>query len=478
MVQAFGPRLTRPSLAGTVPVGPWIGIAAALAVAFVAAAMPGLRGVLSILWLVLVAVAWRRPVVGLAVVALAVPFGQRLSIPTVVGDLAAMEFTVWAVAAGSIPRLVRERRLAVDRVAVMHLALVVALVASIGAGGVRVLTWWEVVQVWLLTLLVYVVARAALTDARARLAIVSALGLGVVANFGAALWQRSTDAGPESFVVGGTLRVFGTFLHPNTLAAYLAFVLPLLLVASLVRQAPMTWLWRGAAVTGLATLVMTQSRGGMLALVAAGVVLVALAPRSIQRWVAVGAVAFVLVLATTGAVDRLPGVDRFSTVAPSAGPTQVTPETWGQLERQAHWGAAWSMLRSDPLFGVGAGEFNDAFRDHTPEWRFRVGRGHAHNGYLHLGAEAGLPGLLAFAAWIGTIAVALWRRVVRTSSLDYVLAVGALGAAVAWAVNNVFEYQEVSSIPVMFTMVVAVGLGGLHATDTSPSRDEAPGDAR
>ena len=36
-------------------------------------------------------------------------------------------------------------------------------------------------------------------------------------------------------------------------------------------------------------------------------------------------------------------------------------------------------------------------------------------------------------------------------------------SAVAWAVNNVFEYQDVPSIPVRFTMVVASGLGRLSA---------------
>lgn len=480
MDRAMIPRSTRPVAPRTVPIAPCIpivAIAAALIVATAAAATSGWEGALSILWLALVAIAWRNPAAGLTVIAFAVPFEQRLSIPTVITSVTAMEYTVWAVALGSIPRMARDRRLALDRVGAMHLAVVVALVVSLAAGGVRVSTWWDVVQGWSLALLVYLIARAALSDTRARLVVVSALAAGVVTNAVVALWQRATEAGPESFVVGGALRVFGTFLHPNTLAAYLAFVLPLLLAASLVWQTPAAWLWRVAAAAGIVTLVMTQSRGGMLALGAAAVVLLALAPRPIQRWAAVAAVALALVIATTGTADRLPGLDRFTTVAPTGGPAQVTPETWGQLERQAHWGAAWAMLRSNPMFGVGAGEFSDAFREHTPEWRFRVGRGHAHNGYLQLGAEAGVPGLLAFAGWVGTILVALWRRVIRSSGLDYLLAAGALGTAVAWTVNNVFEHQDVPSIPVMFTLVVAVGLGRLSAPGTSPSCGESIGDA-
>jgi O-antigen ligase len=477
MDRAMIPQSTRPGVPRTVSIQPLATIAAGLLVATAAAAGSGWEGVLSVLWLALVAVAWRHPVVGLTVIAIAVPFEQHLSLPTLVGTVTAMEYTVWAVTAGSAPGLLRTRRLALDRVGVMHLAVIVALVASIAAGDVRVSTWWDVVQGWLLALLVYLIARAALSDARARLVVVSALAVGVVTNAVVALWQRGTGAGPESFVVSGAVRVFGTFLHPNTLASYLAFVLPLLLAVSLGRETPTAWLWRCALAAGSVTIVMTQSRGGMLALGAAAVVLLAMATRPIQRWAAVAAVGVAMVVATTGTIDRLPGIDRFTTVAPTAGPAQVAPETWGQLERQAHWGAAWAMLRSDPSFGVGAGEFSDAFREHTPDWRFRVGRGHAHNGYLQLGAEAGVPGMLAFAGWVGTILVALWRRLIRSSGLDHVLAAGALGGAVAWAINNVFEYQDVPSIPVMFAMVVAIGLGRLSAPGTSPSRGEPIGDA-
>jgi O-antigen ligase len=358
----------------------------------------------------------------------------------------------------------------------MHGAVVVTLVASLAAGDIRLPAWWEEVQGWLLSLLVFVIARSTLADLRSRGLIMSALAAGVVANAVVAVWQRGTDAGPDSFVVDGAVRVFGVFQHPNTLAAYLSFVLPLFIAASIMTRSPAAWLWRIAAVTGTATLVMTQSRGGMMAFGAAMVVLVALAPRSIQRWIAIGALAAAMLIAATGSIERIPAIDRFANIVPASGPTQVTPETWGQLEREAHWGAAWSMLRSDPLFGVGAGQFNVNYREHTPEWRFRIGRWHAHNGYLQLGAEAGLPGVIAFVGWIGTILVALWRRILRTSGASYLLAAGAMGAAVAWTVNNMFEYQDVPSIPIMFALVVAVGLGGVTVTDVARPRAEATGD--
>jgi O-antigen ligase len=469
------PLATRPAAEGA-PLAV-AAVAAGMAVATFAAAVPGWGGALSLLWLVLAVTSSRWPVAGLAIIALAVPFEQRLAIPTVVGDITAMEYTVWACVVGMAPGLLKSRHLRIDRVAVMHIAIVVALIASIASGGVRLASWWDVIHGWLLALLVYVVARSLPLAVRDRLLIVSALAVGVIINLGMAVWQRASDAGPESFVVGGALRVFGTFFHPNNLAAYLAFVLPVLLAVSLVRRTPAAWLARFAAVAGVIALVMTQSRGGLLALSAALVVLVLLAPRSIQRWLVVCSLAAALLLTASGAIDRLPGLDRFSAILVEGEPTQVTPETWGQREREAHWGAAWSMLRSEPVFGVGAGEFNDRFREYTPEWRFRVGRGHAHNGYLQLGAEAGVPGLLAFVGWVGTIVVVLWRRVIATSGIDYLLAAGALGTAVAWGLNNVFEYQDVRSNLVMFTLLVALGLGGTGATSAPVTRGDAIGDA-
>jgi O-antigen ligase len=464
------PVAMRPSPRPAAAMPALVALAAGIAVAGLAAAVPGWGGVLTVLWICLAAVAWRFPVVAVAVVALAVPFEQRLAFPMLAGDVTAMQYTGWALVAGSLPRLAGVRRVAIDRVGLLHAAIIVALVASIAAGDVRLLTWWHEVRGWLLAGLVYLVARSLAMEPRQRHAVVAALAAGVMLNAAQALSQLVTGAGPASFTVGGAVRVFGTFTHPNTLASYLAFVVPMLIALSLAPARPVAWIARIAALAGVVTLVLTQSRGGMLALGVALIALVALAPRSIQQWAALGGIALALAVVAGGLGASVPGIERFSTISASNGPTQVTPATWGQLEREAHWGAAWSMLKSDPLFGVGAGEFNDNYREHTPSWRFRVGRGHAHNAYLHLGAEAGVPGLTAYAAWVGTILVALGRRLARTTGIDYLFAAGALGAALAWAVDGIFEYQEVPSILIVFVMLIALGL-----SDASPARSRAGG---
>jgi O-antigen ligase len=436
--------------------------------AAVIAAMPGWSGVLTALWVALAVAIRRLPVLGLAALALVVPLEQRYLVPTAIGALSPSHYVGWALVAALLPGAISRRRVVVDPVAVTLALVVVALAASIGAGEVRVGTWWLEVLRWTLFMLVYVSIRSLPLTPGERALVLAGVGGGVITASGPAFVQAVTGAGPESFQVGGLVRVYGTFTHPNTLAAFLGLSLPPLAMVALMRGGWVTWLARIAGSMGIVALVLTQSRAGWLAFGTAGLVMLALSPRRVQR-VAALAVASVVVLAVViGIATDLPGAQRFGSVAgPGDGSVQVTTETWGQLERQAHWGAAWSMLASDPVFGVGAAEFNDNFREHTPDWRYRVGRGTAHNGYLHLGAQAGVPGLLTYSAWVGTILLALGRRIARSSGIDALLAVGALGTAIAYAVDSMFEYLDVSSLHLLLVVVVALGLGG--ATRSSRS---------
>jgi O-antigen ligase len=443
-------------------------VAAAVGAAALAAAPVGWAGLWSVAWLLLAAVAWRWPVAGLLTIALAIPFEQQWTIPTIAGIQQPMAYTVWAVAAGAGPKVARDRRVLVDRIGVAQLAVVMALVASWASGGARFGSWWQVVEAWLLAALVYIIARSLRLRSPDRWLLIAALALGIVLNGIMGVWQLATGAGPPSYTVGGAVRIFGEFLHPNTLASYLAFAVPVLLaVAFRPGWGSGVLIARVGATVGVGTLLLTQSRGGVLALGLATLVMLALAPRSLQRRAVVASIAIALVIVAAGAVDRVPGIDRFATIAAGEETVQVTTATWGQREREAHWGAARAMMTDHPFFGVGAGEFNDNYRQYTPEWRFRVGRGHAHNAYLQLGAEAGVSGLAAFVLWVGTILVALGRRVSRSVGLDRALTVGALGTAVAWVANNVFEYPDVASVPILFVLIVALGMGGASA----PPRD-------
>jgi O-antigen ligase len=126
------------------------------------------------------------------------------------------------------------------------------------------------------------------------------------------------------------------------------------------------------------------------------------------------------------------------------------------------------MVRAHPWAGVGAGGFNDAYREYTSEWRFRVSRGHAHSGYLQMGAQAGIAGAVTFAAWIGSILLRLierWRAG-RPSTADGRV-VGGLATVVAFTVHSVVDFLNVLSLGIQFALVIAIALASI-SPETEP----------
>jgi O-antigen ligase len=300
----------------------------------------------------------------------------------------------------------------------------------------------------------------------------TAVGLLCVATFG--LVQVWLHLGPPSFSVGGVTRAFGTFGQPNPFAGYLEVTVPLLVAvvgawlvagsAGLARRMIPAWLAALAAVAavpGLVALVLTQSRGGWIgATVGLGAVVWLLGGRI--RWAGVGAVAAVaLVLVLTPLGGRV--VHRLGGEAIGGGTeTEVTVANFAVRERLAHWGAGIAMVRDAPWFGVGAGNFNRAYRDATPEWRFRVPRGHAHNAYIHAAAQTGLVGLVAYLAFVGAVGLRL-RTLLRRAGdgAGRFLVVGAIGVSAAFATHNLFDYLHVHSLPIQLSVVWALAeIGG------------------
>src|SRR5690606_16437085 len=137
--------------------------------------------------------------------------------------------------------------------------------------------WFMETYHWLLPLLIYVVCRSLQLSDRDRLWIVAGISAGVIVTSVVAIQQFLTGAGPTSFEVGGAVRVFGTFGHPNTLAVYLVLALPLMIATAVLWPSPSPslaiWIVRAGSVAGTATLILTQSRGGWLALAGAVAVL-------------------------------------------------------------------------------------------------------------------------------------------------------------------------------------------------------------
>ncbi|GEM_PF-4353013 len=160
--------------------------------------------------------------------------------------------------------------------------------------------------------------------------------------------------------------------------------------------------WRWASVpyiTGaIAAMVLTQSRGSWLALVAFGIcILVPAAREPLRNRYVLGAVmgamiVFVLVMSyVPGAAERL----RISS----------NPAEEGRI---AVYQIAWDMFLDHIWFGVGPANFGNHWDEYN-RGRSEEDVGFPHNTWLQALTETGLVGGVLFAVLIGRVLLAVWR---------------------------------------------------------------------
>lgn len=182
----------------------------------------------------------------------------------------------------------------------------------------------------------------------------------------------------------------------NSFALVLCMILPLLVGLALTEKRQVVRL-AAAAVAALCTLsvLFTFSRGGFLTLCLVGSMLVW---RSRRRLVVGGVLAVGLACFVLFSSDQLANeyVDRASSISDYE-------EDGSAQGRITAWKTSWAVFLDYPLLGVGPNNFAAVYDRYSPvPGRFRV----AHNSYLQLLAECGLPAMLLFA---GAIAASYWR---------------------------------------------------------------------
>ncbi|RRR73223.1 MAG: O-antigen ligase family protein [Candidatus Viridilinea halotolerans] len=214
-----------------------------------------------------------------------------------------------------------------------------------------------------------------------------------------------------------------------------------------------------------AALVVSFSRGGWLGalggltllLLAVGFGLPAPLRRLGQRGLGAG-LGLLLMVVFLGGGGLLPQAfsQRAATVAGSlrlfdAHNVVITPANFAVVERMAHLQAAWNMVQRHPWVGVGPGNYSVAYAA-LPEAGsayFRVhpwhaSRGHAHNYYLHITAEAGLIGLSAYLLLLAAVTYQAVRAVALAQAWFWRgVATGGLGVIAAVATHNLFENLHV-----------------------------------
>ena len=234
------------------------------------------------------------------------------------------------------------------------------------------------------------------------------------------------------------------------------------LVAGWKNHSPrMRWILGIVATLGSVATLLSFARAGVLALVVCVIILILLAGR--KQW----RLAFGIVAVGTILVYAVPGVERRIVDG-------FAKDTNTELEgsRLVLWGRSFEIVREDPVFGVGPGNFREAFRRHVrPDTREMHIKDHAHNDFLYATAVAGIPGLLTLIyVWITALRLLYkgWRnRIVNITVNNGAGIVAALAGSIAFLIvsmfHGVFCDDEVRAL-LMFLW--AVGF-----SETIPGRD-------
>jgi O-antigen ligase len=230
--------------------------------------------------------------------------------------------------------------------------------------------------------------------------VAAVLGVYVGGAVLAALYGIATRTSDDGYA-----RISGLAGTANELASLLVTALLIAVgLALAVRRAPLVRaLCLGAAVICLAGLFLTLSRAGLVAL---GGALVAAPFVGGRRRLGTGLIALAIGMLALGYFSFAASEqarDRVTTIGSGTGRTDI-------------WTVAWRMVDDDPVRGAGAGNFQTAsihyllrpgaiLRDEFIVDKPQV----AHNAYLHVLAELGVPGLVLFLGLLGACFAAAWR---------------------------------------------------------------------
>lgn len=182
----------------------------------------------------------------------------------------------------------------------------------------------------------------------------------------------------------------------NSFALVLNMTLPLLLgIVIAERQRILKVVAAAMAALSVLTIFFTFSRGGLLTFCVVGPMLIW---RSRQRWL----ITVLLILAVAGLLLVVPEsfTSEYMARASTINDYREDGSAQGRLNA---WVTSWRVFLDYPIVGVGPNNLAAVFFRYSPlQDRFRV----AHNAYLQLLAECGLPALLLFLAALG---FSLWR---------------------------------------------------------------------
>ena len=245
-------------------------------------------------------------------------------------------------------------------------------------------------------------------------------------------------------------RITSLLFQENSLAGYLNLVMPFAIAcAVLAKDRSLKFLGLVCACAGAVAMVLTQSRGGLLAL---GGVLIAgiwfLMPRLITRVKLLGGsvlACMLLLPLLLNRFERLQDTDDGS--------------------RMLIWAAAGALFLDHPLLGVGYGNFRFLSPELVPG--AVVGYLDAHNIYLQLLAATGVAGFLSFFIILGLFISLALKSIRAQDAVSRIVAFGVLGAITSTLIHGTVDYLFGASPQFGALFWIVLGLGSRALAGTS-----------
>jgi putative inorganic carbon (HCO3(-)) transporter len=271
---------------------------------------------------------------------------------------------------------------------------------------------------------------------------------------------------PEAFYEYFT-HLFTDTIHPNVMAGYLVILLPVIAAVLLFSWGQLPrGLRLGLTFTSLfilVILVLTKSRGAWMGFAALLLLLVALRWRRGWLFLPVFLLAGVAVLVLVGSGPVLDALATNGSVTGAAGRVEI-------------WSRAIYMIQDFPLSGIGMGAFGSLADALYPFYLAAPGSiPHAHNIFLQVAVDLGIPGLIAWLAVFGLVTSCAWQVYRRGRNLQdaWIMALGAgfLASQLALAVHGLTDavtWGMVRPAPLVWGLWgLAVASGNLYAHPTS-----------
>jgi O-antigen ligase len=284
---------------------------------------------------------------------------------------------------------------------------------------------------------------------------------------------------------------FGPFYNRDHFAGYMELLIAVpiaLIVTGYLRGEKRLVFGIAAIFMGMAA-IFTLSRGGMISILAEMIFIAAMSFRRNytgsymktggrgpgKAGIATGVAAVAAILAAIAAgviwMGAEPVINRLATGDPNSSDLSKT-QTFYSVRGEI-WENTWTMIRDNPLTGVGLGAYETAYPIYTRETGTHGITAEAHNDYLQILADAGIVGAMIALWFIVTLFRSIARGVRSHDPLVAAIALGGGAGLFGLLVHSVFDFNlHLPSHAIVFLLFSMV-ISHVGATAHEPVKAEA-----